>query len=379
MMNFVYQSPIRLNFGVGKADAIGAETAPFGKRAMVVTGGRSTRESGLLDRCLSQLRAEGIAAVVFDKVQQNPLSTTVMEGAALARQENCDVVVGLGGGSAIDSAKAIAFMARNGGDVMDYVFGRASGTAALPVIAVPTTCGTGTEGNGFAILTDPATHDKRGLVSPAIRPVASIIDPALMTTMPRHVAESVIFDAFCHCMEGRLSSNANDMSVMMDEEGMRRIYRYGAAACTDPSDLAAWEAVTFASTLGGLSLASAGSVAAHGIEHPLSGLYNIMHGRGLAAISGNLYALTLERDAGLEAFAAVSRCIGGKDYADFSEKLSDLQDALHIRVRLGEEGVRAQDIPWLVDNCRQNAKGNLAHHPTPLSDEDLAEIYRRSL
>lgn len=211
-MEFNYNLPVNLIFGIGKVEELGKETGKYGKKALIVTGRSSTKKSGLLDKAVNLLKEANVESVIFDKVSQNPLTTTAYEGVDLAKKENCDVIVGLGGGSIMDAAKAIAFIALNEGDISDYIFGIKKSEKALPIILVPTTCGTGSEGNGFAVLTNPENNDKKSLRCNAIVAKASIIDPNLMTTMPKHILASVGFDALCHSMEAYLSKSCSTIN-----------------------------------------------------------------------------------------------------------------------------------------------------------------------
>ena len=198
-MDFSYHMPADLRFGRGLADKIGDICKEIGgENVLVVTGTGSTKRSGLLDRVLASLKAAGLGAAVFDKVTQNPLTTTVYEGVELAKAEGCGVILGVGGGSIMDAAKAIAFCTVNAGDVSDYIFGKKQGAGALPIVLLPTTCGTGSEGNQIAVLTNPETKDKKALYTMQVMPRVSVIDPDVMTTMPKSVLSSVGFDAFTH-------------------------------------------------------------------------------------------------------------------------------------------------------------------------------------
>lgn len=284
-MEFQYHLPVNLLFGRGVSDKIGEKTALFGKKALIVTGGSSTKRSGLLQKVETLLHESGVSSVLFDKVSPNPLISTVYEGADLAKQEQCDVVLALGGGSSMDAAKCIAFQAVNGGDINDYIFGRAYSNRALPVLAVPTTCGTGSEGNGFAVVTNPETKDKKSLRCTAIIPACSIIDPLLMTTMPKEVLASVGFDALCHNMEAYLASSSQPLTNLQALEGVRLAAKSLRRVYSDPSDLESWENLCLASTLGGMVIGVCGVTAPHGMEHPASGLCNIPHGQGLAALT----------------------------------------------------------------------------------------------
>ena len=271
-MRFNYNLPVNIIFGRGRVEELGVETAKYGKKALIVTGKSSTKKTGLLDKAVSLLEKNKIKAVIFDKVEQNPLTTTVYKGADIAKEERCDVIVGLGGGSIMDAAKTIAFVTLNEGDVSDYIYGKKLSDKALPIILVPTTCGTGSEGNGFAVLTNSENNDKKSLRCNAIIAKASIVDPELMTTMPKHILASVGFDALCHNMEAYISKNAQPITTMMALQGIELIGKNLVRAYKNPEDMEAFDAITWASTLGGMVINTAGVTAAHGMEHPASGL-----------------------------------------------------------------------------------------------------------
>ena len=160
---FSYYLPVNIEFGCGKVDQAGSFAKPYGKNALIVTGRSSAKKSGLYDRVAASLDAAGMTHLLFDKVTQNPLTTTAEEGAAYAKEHGCDVILAIGGGSVMDCAKAIAFLAVNSGNINDYIFNQLTSDKALPLILIPTTCGTGSEGNGFAVLTNPENGDKKSL------------------------------------------------------------------------------------------------------------------------------------------------------------------------------------------------------------------------
>ena len=150
-------------FGRGKLSVTGRTAARFGKNALIVTGGSSSKKSGALDRLMNCLESEHIGFELFDKATPNPLTTTAEDGARFAVENSCDMVIAIGGGSVIDCAKAAAYLAVNEGDINDHIYDRIESKGALPIIAIPTTCGTGSEGNGFAVLTNPENGDKKSL------------------------------------------------------------------------------------------------------------------------------------------------------------------------------------------------------------------------
>lgn len=377
MLQFTYNLPVNLVFGRGRAEGIGQTAAMYGRHAMVVTGRSSTKKTGLLDRVLAQLEANGVASTVFSKVTPNPLTTIVQEGAELAVAEGCDVVIALGGGSSIDAAKGIAFMAKNSGNVSDYIFGRLTGTEALPVIAVPTTCGTGSEGNGFAVMTDPDTLDKKSLRTNVIVPVCSIIDPLLMTTMPKRLLAAVGFDALCHNIEACLSNKAQPLTDMQAAEGVRLAAHSLPRVYENPADLDSWDALCWASTLGGMVINTAGVTALHGMEHPVSGLKDAEHGSGLAALACAVLEPSIV--GAPQKFAALSKLMGGKDEHDFIDRLKALMQAIGLTTTLGDLGITPQDTDWLTENCLKVSAGGLANNPVLFNGEEVKKIYTQAI
>jgi alcohol dehydrogenase class IV len=376
-MKFQYNLPVNLIFGRGQVSQLGLQTAKYGKRALLVTGRGSTRKSGLLDKASALLREAGVTPVVFDRVDQNPLTDIAYMGAGVAAENGCDVVVGLGGGSIMDAAKAIAFVSENEGDISDYIFGRKTSDAALPILLVPTTCGTGSEGNGFAVLTNPETHDKKSLRCTAIVAKASIIDPELMTTMPKAILAAVGFDALCHNMEAYLSRIGQPLTDMMALEGIRLSGVYLTRAYNDYSDDAAWDAVTWASTLGGMTINTAGVTAPHGLEHPASGLRDIVHGLGLAALTPVIIEESVAGAPGK--YAAISRFLGGKNEYDCADTIRELLAALSLTTTLGAQGIREEDVDWMAENCLKVSAAGLANHPVVFGLEDIKRIYKKAL
>jgi len=376
-MNFQYNLPVNLIFGSGKINTLGTETAKYGKKACIVTGTGSTKKSGLLDRAVTLLKEAGVESVIFDRVTPNPLTTTAYEAADLATENGCDVFVGLGGGSIMDAAKAAAFLCCNKGDVNDYIFGRIQGSDALPIILVPTTCGTGSEGNGFAVLTNPDNGDKKSLRGNFIIAKASIIDPDLMKTMPKSVLSNVGFDALCHCMEAYLSRIGQPMTQIMSLEGIRLSATSLLRACQDPEDAEAWDNITWASTLGGMVIHSAGVAAPHGLEHPASGLKNIVHGSGLAALTPVIYEASI--DSAPEKFSMISTLLGGKNAYDCVDRIYHLLDELQLHVTLSSLGITEENIPWMADNCMKVSAANIQNHPCQFTRDEVAELYRKAL
>jgi alcohol dehydrogenase class IV len=376
-MGFEYCLPVNVSFGACHTDLVGTKASALGSRALIVTGGSSTKRSGLLDRVTALLAASGVDSLVFDQVSPNPTTEVAYAGAALANDHHCDLVIGVGGGSSIDAAKAIAFQAVNGGNLDDYIFGRAISDRALPLIAIPTTCGTGSEGNSFAVLTNPETLDKKALRSAAIVPACSIVDPALMTTMPKRTLAAVGFDALNHCLEAYLANNSQPLTEIQALHGLKLASTSLRRTYADPSDTEAWEQLSLASLLGGMVIGVAGVAAIHAMEHPVSGLRDAVHGEGLAALTLSVTAHTLT--ASPAKYGVLAQAISGNPKADILEELSRLREEIGLDLGLTDLGVTNSDVEWLAQNCVKVSAAALANHPKLFDRGELEQIYAEAL
>ena len=388
-MEFSYFLPVNIQFGWNKVDSVAEFAVPYGKKVLIVTGRTSAKKSGLYDRVVAKLDAAHINHVLFDQVDANPLTTTALDGAALAKSESCDMVIAIGGGSIMDCAKGIAFMAVNDGDINDYIFNRKTSDNALPLIVIPTTCGTGSEGNGFGVLTNPETGDKKSLRCNAIVPKVSIVDPAVMGTVPPHVLASVGFDALCHNIEAYTSKTAQPFTdalahyaVTLLAQYLVPLYKYvkaianGQEAVLNKKQLTkAWESVTLASTIGGMVINTAGVTLGHGMEHPASGLKDITHGVGLAVIEPVVVEYTWS--ANPEKFNSLARIFNHGDGSELGEALRLIVHDLDLTTNLTELGFTKKDIPWLVDNVYVVATGNIANTVAKISREDIEVLYKK--
>ena len=388
-MEFSYFLPVNIQFGWNKVDSVADYVAPYGKKALIVTGRTSAKKSGLYDRVVVKLETAHIDYVLFDQVDANPLTTTALEGAAFAKSESCDMVIAIGGGSIMDCAKGIAFMAVNGGDINDYIFNRKTSDNALPLIVIPTTCGTGSEGNGFGVLTNPETGDKKSLRCNAIVPKVSIVDPVVMGTMPPHVLASVGFDALCHNIEAYTSKTAQPFTdalsyyaVTLLAQYLVPLYKHVKAVANGKPEVLnekqltkAWESVTLASTIGGMVINTAGVTLAHGMEHPASGLKDITHGVGLAVIEPVVVEYTWS--ANPDKFGALARIFNHGDGSELGEALRFIVHDLDLTTNLTELGFTKKDIPWLVDNVYVVATGNIANTVAEINRKDIEALYKK--
>lgn len=376
-MDFSYFLPVNIIFGSGKVKQAGEIASAYGKRALIVTGRSSAKKSGLYDKVKDSLRSAGMATVLFDKVSQNPLTTTAEEGAEFAKKNGCDVVVAIGGGSIMDCAKGIAFLAVNDGDINEYIFNKKKSDSALPLVLIPTTCGTGSEGNGFAVLTNPETGDKKSLRCSAIVAKASIVDPECMMTMPKKVLASVGFDALCHCIEAYTSKISQPFTDALSLYGISLIAENLVKVYEDPSYKEGWEKIALASTIGGMVINTAGVTLAHGMEHPASGLKNIVHGQGLAALAPVIISASYKGDR--YKFSKIARILGGITAEDCAVKIRTMLKKLDLNVTLSDLGLEEKDIPWMAENCMKVSAASVANNPVVFTEAEIAEIYRKAM
>jgi alcohol dehydrogenase class IV len=323
-------------------------------------------------------------------VAGEPSTGLVREGAALAEAHTCDLVIGIGGGSTIDAAKAVAALAANGGDPLDYieVVGRGQQLTrpSLPVIAIPTTAGAGAEVTRNAVLTATEHQVKASLRSPTMLPRLALVDPELTHSLPPDVTASTGLDALTQLVEPFTSGRANPLTDGFCREGMNRVARSLARAVRHGRDEAAREDMALASLLGGLALANAGLGVAHGFAGPVGGMFPAPHGAVCAAflphvMAANLAALRQrQRDNPvLKRYDEIARILTGKPSATADDGVTWVQElAAELRIpRLGAYGVTEADIPALVEKTAvaSSTKAN----PIALTRDELTEILFRAL
>lgn len=277
----------------------------------------------------------------------------------------------------MDCAKSIAFLAVNDGDINDYIFNKKKSEKALPLILIPTTCGTGSEGNGFAVLTNPENGDKKSLRCNAIIAKASIVDPECMMTMPKKVLASVGFDALCHSMEAYTSKISQPFTDALALYAIELIADSLVDLYNGSEDVEKWEKITIASTIGGMTINQAGVTLSHGMEHPASGLKDIVHGHGLAALIPVIIETSYKGDE--YKFGRISRLLGGTDASDCAEQVKKLLAEIDMTLKLSDLGLAEEDIPWMAENCMKVSAASVANNPVVFTQEEIAEIYRKAM
>lgn len=388
-MKFSYFMPTRIFFGEGSVKKLAKARmeGPEGpvKKALLVTGGTSTTKLGYVGKVRDALREGGVDCVVYDRAQPNPTLAGVRECAELIRREGCDLVVGLGGGSSIDTAKAAAVAAANPGDFWDYV---AAGTGggkkpggALPIVAVTTTAGTGTEADPWTVVTDEQTHEKIGSGWDCTFPTLSIVDPDFMVSVPPFLTACQGFDALFHACEGYIAAIANPVSDMFALKSIEYIGKSLEKAVKDGQDKQARADVALANTFAGFVESMSSCTSEHAMEHALSAFHpKLPHGAGLIMLSRAYF--TAFASACAERFVDMARALGRKDAKepmDFVERLAELQEGCGVAdLKLSEYGVDGENMEKYVKNARETMGNLFKLDAKALTDEEVLKIYKDS-
>lgn len=379
MKNFSYYMPTRIFFGSGSVKKLAHAALPAGK-GLLITGGASTTKLGYVDRVCAALAEGGHDMVVYRDVQPNPTIENVRACAALAREQGCTFVVGLGGGSSIDTAKAAAVMATNDGDWWDYVSGgsgkgRQVQKEALPIVAVTTTAGTGTEADPWTVVTNGM--EKIGGGGDKTFPTLSIVDPDFMVSVPPHLTAYQGFDALFHACEGFIATIASPISEMYSLKAISLIGKSLAKAVADGTDAEARAEVALANTLAGFVETTSSCTSEHAIEHAMSGLHpRLPHGAGLIMISLEYYKLFAEVCA--DQFVQMAHALGRAD-GDFIAALAQLQKDCGVdRLKMSDYGIKNDDFQQYAAHAFSDMGGLFAVDARKLTEQDVIGILSRS-
>ena len=310
MNSFQYFQPTEIRFGKGRVDEIGELTSRFGKRCLLVTTSSIPILQPMVDRVKKRLQDGGLTVAHFDGIQPNPTTDNITAGANMAKSHKADVIVGLGGGSSMDSAKAIAVEATHPGTCWDYLFFREIQPTqkTLPIIAVSTTSGTGSQVTQVAVVTHTQDRCKSAIYNAFVFPRACIVDPELMLTLPEHITAVTGFDAFCHAFESMLHPNASPLTETLAEEAIHTIAVNLPIVLKDLKDVEARSQLAYADILAGLCIANAGVTLPHGVGMAISGMYpHVAHGEALAIIYPAFTRFTFSHAP--ERFARIGRIL----------------------------------------------------------------------
>jgi alcohol dehydrogenase YqhD (iron-dependent ADH family) len=394
MLNFDLYLPTKLIFGIGSIERLGIEVKNIGKKALIVTGKRSSQENGILERVIKLLSKENIESVIFSKIESNPKNNIIDEGGEIARVEKCDFVIGLGGGSAMDSAKGIAVVAKEGGEIWDYV---PDGlkipkriTSALPIVEVPTLSASGSEANGGAVITNSRTKEKIFFRSYHLFPKISIIDPSLTITVPPEKTGEGGIDIICHVLDPYLTNIEPNTPLQerLQEAVILTVMENLPLAMKDGRNLEARANLAWCAVFAVSGFPNFGENAGfpmHSIEHPISGLYDIPHGRGLSALIPAFLETVLEinpkrlQQMGERIFK-INESDKKKLAKETIKRMKEWLEEIGMFTKLRELGVKKDSFEKIAeDSIRISGMGRnyLSNFPQ-LNKEEIIRILKRA-
>ncbi|MCG6930619.1 MAG: iron-containing alcohol dehydrogenase [Desulfofustis sp.] len=378
--SFITFSPAKIVFGYGSSGDVAEEVKLLrGSNCLVVTD-PGVVAAGLLSAVEASLTTGGVSFVRYDKVEPEPRSHIIDEGAALYREKRCDVIIGIGGGSSLDVAKGISVLAANEGSILDYVGLNMVPHKGAPMILLPTTAGTGSEVTRGLVMTNEAQHVKCVVFTPYILPEVAVIDPELTVSMPPIVTADTGMDSLVHAIEAFVSTGATPMSDQWARKAIGLIGRYLPVACAKGSNREARYQLCMAALLSGLAFTNAGLGAVHALAYPLGTEYHMTHGRTNAIMLPHVMKFNLAGNP--SKYRRIADLLG-KDTDGLSDlsgaRLSldavlDLLAAINVSCVIGDYRIPDSDLDLLVSGAMKQQR-LFVPNPRDLSEDDVRSIY----
>lgn len=385
MYCFNFFMPTKVLFGAGQLKNLHLEKMP-GKKALIVTSnGQSTKKYGYLSAVEYELEQAGVEHVLFDGVRPNPTRDNVMDAAHLARENKCDFVVALGGGSVMDASKCIALLMVNEGDLWDYAFSAKGGHKpfahpSVPLIAITTSAGTGSEVDMFSVISNDELQEKTGVFDISMFPVISVVDSDLMMSVPPRLTAYQGMDAFFHAAESVINKNEHPMGEMFALKAIELIAQNLPRVYKDGNDKEARANMALANSLAGYYMLCTSQ---HTMEHVMGSYHsNLAHGAGLIMLSHEYFNFFAERKAAEEPMKKMARAMGvenpqsGKDFIMALDNL--IASVGCADLKMSEEGITRDEIRLWPKRIHEVLGGDITADPLPLSDDDYLGIFERS-
>ncbi|MEK4423824.1 iron-containing alcohol dehydrogenase [Solibacillus sp. FSL K6-1523] len=381
---YTFHSLPTMKYGVGALEEVGHLAQGFGSTVLVISD--PIMESlGVVDNCLNYLHAQGLQTHVYTGVVSEPVDTYVDEGLKLLQDTQCDVIVSIGGGSCIDTAKAIAVVATNGGYVGDYMkMQKIVAIRPVPHIAIPTTAGTGSEATDATVITDTKNDIKMMIKQPAFMPSAAIVDPLLCLTSPKSITAATGIDALSHAIEGYLSRLAHPYSDLLALSAMELIINNLLPSYEDGTNLTAREAMSLGSMQAGAAFSNASVALVHGMSRPIGALFHVPHGISNAMLLPAV--LEYSKDACIPRLAKIGTFFAGQTTVSYTEEqladlvidsIKDLCKQMNIG-NLRQYGIEEDAFFQAIDKMATDAiaSGSPANNPKVPSFDDLKALYK---
>lgn len=379
-----FRMPVSI-FGSGSSNSVGIELKARGTKRVFIVTDEVLRKIGALDNIISDLKAVGLEFEIFDRLPSEPTVEFVVEGTSLVQESGCNAILAVGGGTPIDTAKAISVMARNKGTIEQYMGANKIPGPGLPLVAIPATAGTGSEVTIYTIITDTKTNVKMLIASPYLMPVLAIIDPVLTLTMPRKLTAATGLDALTHAIESYVSRKAQPMTDMLALSAMRLLSANLPLAWADGKNLEAREKTMLGAYQAGLAFGNSSVALVHGMSRPIGACFHVAHGMSNAVLLGPVMDFSLSGNP--RRYAEIAAAIG-EDVTGLTDMEAAQAGARAVRdmirrleiPRLRELSIDKdkylESIPQMIDAAI--ASGSPDNNPRIATKEEMTEIYRQA-
>jgi len=386
MQEFEFYLPTKIYFGEGVIKKAGQEARRFGQRALVVTGKSSAKKTGALEKVEISLKEAGVEMVLFEGVEPNPSLKTAESGAELAKEKRCQVVIGLGGGSPMDAAKAVAVLSTNPAPADQYLGRNRVKEPPLPIIEIPTTAGTGSEVTPYAVLTEIKKEGSRKkiLADHLIFPKVALVDPELTLSLPGSITADTGVDALSHAIEGYIANNSQPISDLLALKAIKLLVHHLPKVMDNPEDIKARSYVLYASLLAGMVIAQTGTILVHGMGYRITSDFGLPHGRANGLLLPWVCEFNLTERYDKFAFLAESL---GEEVKNLSKEeaakkairgIQRLLRELGMPENLKDRKIKEETIREFAEEIMQDER-KLANNPRRATLEDIIKIYKRAL
>jgi len=378
-----FRMPKSVLYGRNSLEKLGEQSKKLGKRAFIVTD-TIMEKLGYVEKCMQQLNKKGITVSTYNKVDAEPTNIHVLEALSLCKEEKCDFIIGIGGGSCIDAAKAVAVLYTNGGEVEDYVQKDIEiENNPLPLIAIPTTSGTGSEVTSVAVITNKKTDVKMMMKHPSFIPKVAIIDPVLTSSLPPQITAATGIDALCHAIEAYISKVSQPLTDVLALSAIESIMKYLRIAYEDGRNMEAREAMMIASLQAGIAFSNASVTLVHGMSRPVGALFHVPHGISNAILLPTVLEFT--KTSAIKRLAKIGRSLNKDLYSNSDEEVADYtlgeikKLCFDLRIpNLKEYGIDEIEFENAISKMASDAieSGSPANNPRVPSYDEIKELYR---
>ena len=378
---FDFQPRTRLVFGVNAVDRAGEIVRELGAKKVLLVTDPGIAAAGHEQHVLKSLAADGVSVVVFDKVRENPTTRCIDDCLAIAESAQIEAIIGLGGGSSMDTAKGCNFLLTNGGKMQDYWGVGKARKPMLPLIAIPTTAGTGSECQSAALIADEVTHQKMACLDPKAAARVAILDPALTISQPPRVTACTGIDAIAHAVETAVTKKRNPFSLMFSHEAFKLLVPNFARVIENPNDLDARSKMLLGAAFAGTAIENSMLGAAHSAANPLTAHYEIVHGHAVGLMLPHVIRFNAENEIAKRGYAELA---SAPEIACVSEGLEQAVDALVQEIQtllelakmpssLGDCGVKQKDLPMLAAEAAKQWTANF--NPRAITQKDFLALF----